>query len=379
MFPAALRFALVAPLLLAVSAAAESPSRTVPTRPAGPLTNSSPRPPAMGRLSSLSVTRLGGVEYVSLREAAALMGLKVVWLELERRLILSDPTTKVEFEADSRGLVLNGLRLFLGRPVVLRNGAFYVSRVDFERGLVARLRPALLSGVPARPKVIALDPGHGGNDNGMENKRLGLKEKVLTLEVALRLQKLLIARGYKVVLTRTDDRQLAPDKPTDFRKRADIANRAGADLFVSIHFNSLYPDTKTSGTETYTFTPQNQRSDRAWSPAEPDDTEREAMPVNRFDPWSALLGQLMHREVIGALKTLDRGQKTMHSAVMRGLNCPAVLVESIFLSNDGEAKQAASAEGRQQIAEALAAGIGAYADTVSALQPKPPGPGAVSP
>jgi len=283
------------------------------------------------------------------------------------------------FEADSREVSLHGLRLFLGRAVLLRNGVLYIGRVDFERVLVARLRPALLPSPPLPPRVIALDPGHGGTDNGMENKRLGLKEKVLTLDVAQRLQKILTARGYRVLLTRTDDRPLAPDKPTDFRRRAEVANRAGADVFVSIHFNSLYPDTKTTGTETYTFTPQFQRSDRAWSPLEPDDTERDAAPVNRYDPWSALLGQRVHAEVIGALKTLDRGQKTMHSAVLRGLNCPAVLVESVFLSNDAEAAQAATPAGRQQIAEAIAAGLAAYADTLTSLQPKPPKPPAVSP
>ena len=374
MLPAALLCALLTPWLLALSAAAEPAARVAPLRPAaaGPV----PAASSPARLAALPVVRFAGVEYVSLREAAALLGMKTSWAEKERRLTLLDQAGKAEFEADSREISLHGLRLFLGKAVLLRNGALYVSRIDFERALATRLQPALLGAPPSRPRVIVLDPGHGGNDNGMENKRLGLKEKVLTLDVAQRLKKLLEARGYRVVLTRNDDRQLGPDKPADFKRRAEIANRAGADLFISIHFNSLYPDTKTSGTETYTFTREFQRSDRAASPLEPDDTEREPAPVNRFDPWSALLQQLVHREVIGSLKTLDRGQKTMHSAVLRELDCPAVLVESVFVSNDGEANRVATAGYRQQIAEAIAAGIQAYADTLAALQPKPP---AVSP
>jgi len=374
MLPAALRCALLTPLLLALSPAAEPASRVAPQRPmsASPV-------PSPAKLAALPLVRFAGVEYVPLREAAALLGMRTSWAEKERRLTLMDQAGKAEFEADSREISLHGLRLFLGRPVLLRNGAIYVSRIDFERSLATRLQPALLGAPPARPRVIVLDPGHGGTDNGMENKRLGLKEKVLTLDVAQRLKKLLEARGYRVVLTRTDDRQLGPDKATDFKKRAEIANRAGADLFVSIHFNSLYPDTKTSGTETYTFTREFQRSDRAASPLEPDDTEREPAPVNRFDPWSALLQQLVHREVIGSLKTLDRGQKTMHSAVLRELDCPAVLVESVFVSNDGEANRVATAGYRQQIAEAIAAGIQAYADTLAALPPQPSAAPAVSP
>jgi N-acetylmuramoyl-L-alanine amidase len=320
-------------------------------------------------VNSVQAVRFVATDYISLGDAAKALGMKTSWDEKERRFTLFEATAKLEVEADSREVRLNGFRLFLGRPAVQRNGVLYVSKIDFDRVLLSRLRPSAVPAPPKRPRVIALDPGHGGSDNGMENKRLGLKEKVLTLDIAQRMEKLLRARGYKVVLTRTDDRPLARDKPTDFKKRADRANRAGADVFISIHFNSLYPDVRTSGTETYTFTPQSQRSDRAWSPLEPDDTEREAAPVNRYDAWSSLLGQLMHREIIGSLKTLDRGQKTMHSAILRGLNCPGVLVESIFLSNEGEAARAATPEYRQKIAQALVDGIEAYADTVNALHP----------
>ena len=366
MLPAALRFALLASLCWAATAWGQPEGRTAPTRPEG---NGAPVP---ARPASLPGIRLGPVEYVAMQDVATLVRMKTAWQEKERRLTLFDAGTRAEFEAGSREVSLNGLRLFLGMPALLHNGTFYVSRIDFERMLLAQLRPALLAAPPPRPRVIAIDPGHGGTDNGMENKKLGLKEKILTLDVALRLQRLLVARGFKVVLTRTEDRQLAPDKPTDFQRRDEIANRAGSDLLVSIHFNSLYPDTKTTGTESYVFTRQFQRSDRAWGALEKDDTEREAAPVNRYDAWSALLRENLQREVLGSLKTVDRGQKTMHSLVLKGLACPGVLVESVFLSNDAEANRAAAEAGRQQIAEAIARGISAYADTVAALQPKPP-------
>ena len=367
MFPAGLRLATVAILAPGLLAAAEPVGRVAPTRPGVGIAN--PGAAAVGKPATLPVTRLLGLEFFALRDVAGLLDFKTTWVESTRRLTLTDSSNKVELTGGSREIAVNGLRVFLGQPIVQRGGALYISKTDLERSLAPQLRPALLGPLLARPKVIVLDPGHGGSDNGTENKPLGLKEKVFTLDVGLRLKKLLEARGYKVVLTRTDDRQLGPDKQTDFLTRWDIANRAKADLFVSIHFNSLYPDTKTSGTEVYTFTRAGQRSDHSWGFAGKDDSEKPS-EVNRFDPWSSLLAQAMHREVIGTLKTLDRGQKTMHSAVLRGLKCPAVLVESAFLSNDAEAKRVATPAYLQQIAEGLARGIDAYANTLEKIQPR---------
>jgi N-acetylmuramoyl-L-alanine amidase len=144
-------------------------------------------------------------------------------------------------------------------------------------------------------------------------------------------------------------------------ERALIANRASADLFLSVHFNSLPNDTKTRGTEIFTFAPQFQRSTNSWSPTERDDTEREAAPVNRYDDWSAAFAHALHRELLSDLKTFDRGKKIMHLGMLRALNCPGALVESGFLSNEDEARKISTAAYRQQIAQALAAGIADYA------------------
>ncbi|MBP6507278.1 MAG: N-acetylmuramoyl-L-alanine amidase [Opitutaceae bacterium] len=315
--------------------------------------------------------RLGGSDYLRAVEVADYLGLKHAWLEPTRRLSFydhKDPAQRVELSADNREIAVGGLRVFLGEPVRLSEGEFYLSRIDVERCLLPKLRPSLAGKPPRTPRVIVLDPGHGGSDFGMQNKDLDLKEKALTLDVALRVKKLLEAQDWRVVLTRVDDKRLAPARADDLKLRALAANRAGADLFVSIHFNSLYPDTKTSGTEIYTFTPARQRSARAWGRDEEDDTETESSPVNRYDAWSALLAQSLQRAVIDHLKSDDRGHKTMHSAVMRGLHCPGVLVESVFLSNDREARLAATPAYRQEIATAIAQGISAYVAEITTLQ-----------
>ena len=352
----------------APNSAEKSPAiRMAPLRPGA----SAPATPATsGPRVSL---RQGSVDYVSATDLAVWLGLKGSWTEPRRKLALTDkldPANKLEFEANRRGASVHGLRVELGDSTLLRSGQLYVSRTDAERCLAPLLRPSAMVGLPARPKIIALDAGHGGEDPGMENKKFGLKEKVLALDVTLRLEKLLKAGGYTVVLTRRDDRQLAPTKAADWQQRALIANTARADLLVSLHFNSLYPDTRVSGTEVYVFTRAGQRSDQSWGFAQADDTERDASPVNRHDAWSSLLAHEIHRATLAGLKTTDRGHKTKHLAVLRGLNCPGVLIESLFLSNEAEARRAAAPEFRQRIAEAMFAGIRGYAAALDAARPK---------
>jgi N-acetylmuramoyl-L-alanine amidase len=285
---------------------------------------------------------------------AAKLGLKGKWTEGGKAMVLADGERRLEVEADSRECMVNGLRVYLGDPVSSRRGTLHVTETDFEDCLLPLLRPALIARRPPRPRLVAIDAGHGGNDQGTENTRLGLKEKVFTLDVALRLKQLLEARGYRTVLTRDADERV--ENP----QRALIARHAGADLFVSIHFNSLFPDTKTTGAEVFTFTRAGQRSDSSRGFGQPDDTEDEGAPVNRHDPWSSVLAHALHRHTLAALHLPDRGQKTKHLGMLRSLDCPAALVESGFLSNEEEARKIATPAYRQKIAEALADAIDEY-------------------
>ena len=96
-----------------------------------------------------------------------------------------------------------------------------------------------------------------------------------------------------------------------------------------------------------------------------------AYPSNRLDYANLFLGEQLHRALLTGLKTPDRGFKRARKAVLRMLDCPGVLVECAFLSNDAEARRVATPEFRQQIAEALAAGLKNYAEALAALQPIP--------
>lgn len=380
MASAAFRHALCATLCFtAVSGHAASDSGGVGTAPATPrLAPSRPgSPPTTGARAipaPRTSLRLGATEYVSATDVAIWLGMKGAWTEPARKLVLTDkanPARKLELEANGRDAYFDGLWIHLGSPTVYRGGHLYVSRTDLERCLGPIVRPETNGAPLPRPRVIALDPGHGGGDPGMENKSLNLQEKAVALDISFRLKQRLESEGFQVVMTRTDDRTFSPEKRTDLPARAAFANRNRADLFLSIHLNSLFPDTKTSGAEIYVYTPAGQRSTQSWGVREEDDTKRESSPVNRFDGWSSLLAHRVHRALIAGLKTPDRGHKTKHLLVFQDLECPAVLVEALFLSNPTEARRVATPEYRQQIADTLAAGVRDYVATLDALRSKP--------
>jgi N-acetylmuramoyl-L-alanine amidase len=347
--------------LLAFAPATAPAQRAAPSRPSAAAVPPAPR---------FTIQKIAGVEYVGINEVAPWLGLGRGPVQGQKFIFIdrANPARKLELEANSRLAVLDGLKIYMGSPATMRRGELHLSRIDVERTLVARVRPASVPSVPPQPRIVALDAGHGGDDPGMLNRKFGLQEKVLTLDVVMRAKKLLESAGYEVVLTRRDDKALASNKRSDLLERAEVANRAGADLFVSVHFNSLFPDTRTSGTEIYVYPPQHQRSSAAWGFRAVDDTRHEAYPVNRFDAWSGLLAHQLHREIVSGLQTQDRGQKTFHLLVLQQLKCPAVLVESVFLSNDVEARRAATPEYRQKIAQAIFEGVHGYATAVQRLR-----------
>ena len=309
-----------------------------------------------GRSPSAAVNvTISGVAYTDARLFFARYGFKESsWVKIGERMRFQGPRSKIELEADKRDAILNGRRILLGDPAAFFGSSLYISRIDAEKLFPPLLNPAG-SYVPAAPavRVIAIDPGHGGQDTGTQNKALKLNEKTFTLDVGLRLRALLQKQGYKVVMTRTDDRFIP------LPERAEIANKAGADLFISIHFNSVENSPAVLGTETYAMTPQYQRS-TSTAPGEKDPGARMAYPGNRNDPWNVVLGYCIQDKLLGKLGSEDRGLKRARFAVLRFVNAPAVLVESGYLSNAAEARKICTAAYRDNIAEGIAEGIRAY-------------------
>ena len=128
-----------------------------------------------------------------------------------------------------------------------------------------------------------------------------------------------------------------------------------ADLFVSLHFNSSAPDHKQSVLETYCLTPTGMPS--TITRGYPDLTYLN-FPVNAYDAGSLWLALRLHSAILRATGEEDRGvRRARFLGVLRGQQCPAILIEGGYLSNAREAAQIENPQFRQKLAEAVAVAI----------------------
>jgi N-acetylmuramoyl-L-alanine amidase len=221
---------------------------------------------------------------------------------------------------------------------------------------------------------VVIDAGHGGRDPGARVK--GLNEADLTLDVATRLEKLLLAvPGVEVVMTRRADVYIP------LEERTAIANRAGADLFLSIHVNASR-NTRARGIETYflNFAPnpeaeaiaarENAGSSKTMHHL-PDIVKAIAMN-NKIDE-SRDFATLVQASMIERLKKANRearslGVKQAPFVVLIGATMPSVLAEISFLTNRQESSLLRTPAYRQAIAEALFNGISRYQRSLKAAE-----------
>lgn len=368
-------------LVLALLTACTAPAQPKPAPPSGP-PGKAPPPAAVAAPEPVRAaptrpaqlwpfTKMRGEDYIAVRDIAKRYALKVAWSKPHAELTLSDARgARIVFDKDQRDFQLDGARVFMGEIAILKNDDLWVTKIDVIKTIAPLFAPAEHAAfLPAPPKVIVIDPGHGGTDPGKQNPRLKLDEKDMALDVGLRLKKILELRGYRVVMTRATDKRFSNNPAVDLPLRAELANKENADLFVSIHFNAVDRDPeRVVGTETYVMTPQFQLSTQ---PEQDRPMVREQYPGNHQDVANVVLGYQLHRQLVADLKTSDRGYKRYRLAVLRPLKCPGVLVEAAYLSNDGEARRVATPEFRAQIAESLADGIGNYSAALAALRPTP--------
>ena len=247
----------------------------------------------------------------------------------------------------SRVAYWNGLALALGFVPQLTNGQAFLHALDLTKN-VAPLHSSPLLTVK-QPRLVVIDPGHGGTDTGAKSASNQGWEKDYTLDWALRVRPLLTARGWKVMLTRTAD----VDLPRIERVR--FAERAKADLFVSLHFNSVESPSAGAdhtGVETYCLTPTGMPSNltRGYK-----DDPSAVFPNNTFDTQNLQFALQLHRAMVRSSERTDRGiRRARFMTVLREQNRPAVLLEAGYLSDPHEARLIATPGYRQKLAEAVA-------------------------
>jgi N-acetylmuramoyl-L-alanine amidase len=237
---------------------------------------------------------------------------------------------------------------------------------------------SLIRALGLRINRIVIDAGHGGHDSGTLGVD-GIEEKDVVLDVALRLGRMLHDRlGAEIIYTRSDDTFIP------LETRTAIANKAQADLFLSIHANSSSDETA-RGVETYYL---NFTSD----PTALDVAAREnAVSGQSIHQLSDLVKKITLKDKIaesrefasdveGSLFTglergnpglRNRGVKKAPFVVLIGANMPSILAEISFVTNRQDASQLRQPEYRQRVAESLFNGVAKYESSLGGGKPVP--------
>jgi len=231
--------------------------------------------------------------------------------------------------------------------------------------------PQAAKGIP----TIVIDPGHGGLEVGAKGK-FGNLEKDITLAISLKLKALVEKNlAFHVELTRDKDIDVS------LENRAAIANNHRAVLFISIHANSSYRH-NANGSETF-FLSLNATDEEARRLAYLEnnsaDLEKPLAPENEDDIkmilWdmaqsaylkqSQRLAEIIQDELNSLLGTKDRGIKQAPFKVLTGVACPAVLVESAFISNPQEERDLVREAFQENVAQAIYRGLVRYIKLLS--------------
>ena len=191
-------------------------------------------------------------------------------------------------------------------------------------------------------RSIFLDPGHGGSDTGAISQ--GVREKDLTLSVYNKVSSKLASLGFTVLTSRTTD------KDVDLVDRAEEANNAGADMLLSIHFNSGGRGVA-RGIETYYYQSQA-------------DIPSKINQANHNNPErlekSKKLALKVQQNLLYQTGASDRGVKRASFAVLRETSIPSILVELGFLDNPEELSKIRTSEYQDRLANGIVDGIIAY-------------------
>lgn len=255
-------------------------------------------------------------------------------------------------------------------PVSLATPVLNIDQTPEWDAPLVHPRPIDRAAIPLSVKTIVIDPGHGGDPGAISES--GVTEKEITLDVALRLRRLLKKQGpFEVLLTRDADRRLSLDK------RVSFANENKADLFLSIHVNSMEPHS-IRALETYYVGPTEDPATLKLASRENRESENplsdykkilEKIYVDARRDESRAFARTIQSQLFQSLKTTNpvlenRGVRTAPFVVLIGTQMPAILVEIACLSNEDEVEMLTKRDYRENIALALAQGIRRYAHSL---------------
>jgi N-acetylmuramoyl-L-alanine amidase len=264
-----------------------------------------------------------------------------------KKMHLKNKWNTIDFETNSRRAWINGVMVWLHFPCRGSGNSWSIREEDFKKGIDPILRAYQY--VPGRmPRLVVLDPGHGGKDTGAIGPSK-IYEKDVVLDISHRVRKLLEARKIAVRMTRSGDSYPSLDQRTDY------AYKVSADLLVSIHADGA-GDPSAHGVETFITSVEGGDSSNHYGQG----GDKFAVKNNQYDAPNAILGFSIQSNHVKASKRSDRGLRRARFAVLRNAPCPAALVECGFLTNPEEESLLNSSSYRDNIARGISNGILGY-------------------
>jgi len=323
---------------------------------------------------------LNGTTYYPLIQLCNLRGINWQYDTFTRTIVLKKDSHTINLSVGDNLALVDGQARVLSHPVDMYQGTVvvpYKFKEDVIDALFKEYYPTHKRVSLAKIRKIVIDAGHGGYDPGTMGRSTGLREKDVNLDLAKRLGNLLKAEGIEVVYTRTTDRFIS------LQSRVDIANRSGADLFVSIHSNANRVRSM-NGFEVYYVAPSVNDSSRALTSARNvginlDNSDFASHSLDlKATLWDMIytfnraesieLSRSICRVINNNCETKVIGVKAARYYVLKGVRMPAVLIEVGFLSNSSEERMLKNAFYRQKIAESIMEGIGDYAQGASFVE-----------
>jgi N-acetylmuramoyl-L-alanine amidase len=292
--------------------------------------------------------RIAGKEYARLSDWAKSNEFGLRWLKRDETVELVNSAAKVLLQIHAPEAQINGIEVRLLFPLVEHGEGVWISVADLKSTFEPVLFPPRLKRGEAL-RSVCLDPGHGGKDPG--NQVGSSQEKKFALLLSQELQTELKHAGWKVTLTRTRDNFV------ELPSRPEIARHDKADLFISLHFNSIGSSASSvKGAEVYCLAPAGAPSTNAGG----EGGGARSFAGNRYNDENMFLAYQLQKALTRKVPIEDRGVHRARFWVLRDAVMPAVLIEAGFLSHPVEGRKIASSSYRRQLASAIVDGLAAY-------------------
>jgi N-acetylmuramoyl-L-alanine amidase len=316
---------------------------------------------------------LNGVEYLPIIKLCDTYGFSCKWDDIVKTATIEGKNGRAVLMAGAGSALVGNSQKKLDRPALLYNDALFVP-VSFVRKDLGYLfekpyyekPPEVAAAKKFAINTIMLDSGHGGKDVGALGRSLRLREKDLALAISKRLKGVLEENGIRVVMTRSDDTFIP------LSKRAEIANRSGADLFISIHVNASR-SRRLSGFECYYLSNATDDNARAVEAFENSSLKIDNDKIfGNSDSLSTTLWDMTltenRRESVELARSIcnsigdsglveNKGTKTARFYVLKHVRIPSVLVEVAYISNRYEEMKLKDPRFLDKVTDALAQGI----------------------